>query len=161
MGIINKGSVIPTPSSRVAAFPQSIVPLTFGVSAAAAERPSKKMMEEVFFSSPLTIWPMLKFDADYSTLEKIGQGKYGEVFRIEERAAGAGGKRVRAAKVMRCARAAEKLRVRDEIEIMAGFDHPNVLRLIGAYEDSDQFVQGIRNNISSSHVCDFESNVNP
>ena len=128
---------------------------------AAAERPSKKMMEEVFFSSPLTIWPMLKFDADYSTLEKIGQGKYGEVFRIEERAALPGGKRVRAAKVMRCARAAEKLRVRDEIEIMAGFDHPNVLRLIGAYEDSDQFVQGIRNNISSSHVCDFESNVNP
>ena len=119
------------------------------------------MMEEVFFSSPLTIWPMLKFDADYSTLEKIGQGKYGEVFRIEERAAAPGGKRVRAAKVMRCARAAEKLRVRDEIEIMAGFDHPNVLRLIGAYEDSDQFVQGIRNNISSSHVCDFESNVNP
>ena len=105
------------------------------------------MMEEVFFSSPLTIWPILKFDADYSTLEKIGQGKYGEVFRIEERAAGAGGKRVRAAKVMRCARAAEKLRVRDEIEIMAGFDHPNVLRLIGAYEDSDQFVQGIRRNI--------------
>ena len=128
----------------MAAFPWSIVLLTFGVS---AERPSKKMMEEVFFSSPLTIWPMLKFDADYSTLEKIGQGKYGEVFRIEERAAGAGGKRVRAAKVMRCARAAEKLRVRDEIEIMAGFDHPNVLRLIGAYEDSDQFVQGIRRNI--------------
>ena len=108
------------------------------------------MMEEVFFSSPLTIWPMLKFDADYSTLEKIGQGKYGEVFRIEERAAAPGGKRVRAAKVMRCARAAEKLRVRDEIEIMAGFDHPNVLRLIGAYEDSDQFVQGIRRNILTS-----------
>ena len=43
---------------------------------------------------------------------------------------------------MRCARAAEKLRVRDEIEILGGFDHPNVLKLIGAYEDSDQFVQG-------------------
>ena len=55
------------------------------------------MMEEVFFSSPLTIWPMLKFDADYSTLEKIGQGKYGEVFRIEERrAAGARRRAVRA-----------------------------------------------------------------
>ena len=101
------------------------------------------MMEEVFFSSPLTIWPIIKFDADYSTLEKIGQGKYGEVFRIEERGGGDGaGGRVRAAKVMRCARAAEKLRVRDEIEIMGGFDHPNVLKLIGAYEDSDQFVQG-------------------
>ena len=80
-------------------------------------RAAKKMMEEVFFSSPLTIWPILKFDADYSTLEKIGQGKYGEVFRIEERAAAAGGKRARAAKVMRCARATEKLRVRDEIRM--------------------------------------------
>ena len=109
------------------------------------------MMEEVFFSSPLTIWPILKFDADYSTLEKIGQGKYGEVFRIEERGGGGGGDgrggRVRAAKVMRCARAAEKLRVRDEIEIMGGFDHPNVLKLIGAYEDSDQFVQGTNTNV--------------
>ena len=44
---------------------------------------------------------------------------------------------------MRCAKAAEKLRVRDEIEILGGFDHPNVLKLIGAYEDSDQFVQGM------------------
>ena len=97
-------------------------------------------MEEAFLRSPLTIWPILKFDADYSTLEKIGQGKYGEVFRIEER----GGKgEVRAAKVMLCARAAEKLRVRDEIEILADFDHPNVLNLIGAYEDSDKFIQGI------------------
>ena len=137
--------IISTPSSSVAAFHRSIVQVNL-LSNGGGGRAAKKMMEEVFFSSPLTIWPMLKFDADYSTLEKIGQGKYGEVFRIEERAA-AGGKRARAAKVMRCARAAEKLRVRDEIEIMAGFDHPNVLRLIGAYEDSDQFVQGIRRNI--------------
>ena len=108
------------------------------------------MMEEVFFSSPLTIWPILKFDADYSTLEKIGQGKYGEVFRIEERGGGGGG-RVRAAKVMRCTKAAEKLRVRDEIEIMAGFDHPNVLKLIGAYEDSDQFIQGTEISFKKWH----------
>jgi serine/threonine protein kinase len=44
--------------------------------------------------------------------------------------------------MMRCSRASEKLRVRDEIEILSDFDHPNVLRLIGAYEDSENFIQG-------------------
>ncbi len=85
-----------------------------------------------------TIWPIVKFDADYVLLEKIGQGKFGEVFKIED----CRSRMVHAAKMMRCSRASEKLRVRDEIEILSGLEHPNVLKLVGAYEDSENFIQG-------------------
>ncbi len=43
---------------------------------------------------------------------------------------------------MHCERASEKLRVRDEIDLLRGLDHPNVLRLVAAHEDEDTFIQG-------------------
>ncbi len=43
---------------------------------------------------------------------------------------------------MRCERASEKLRVRDEIDILRRLDHPNVLKLEAAFEDEDTFIQG-------------------
>ena len=48
----------------------------------------------------------------------------------------------KAAKLLRCERASEKLRVRDEIDILRRLDHPNVLRLVAAHEDEDTFIQG-------------------
>ena len=38
-------------------------------------------------------------------------------------------------------RAVEKLRPRQEIEILSDLNHQNILRLIGAYEASDLFIQ--------------------
>ncbi len=46
-----------------------------------------------------------------------------------------------AVKFLNCERAVEKLRPRQEIEILSDLNHPNVLRLIGAYEDEALFIQ--------------------
>jgi hypothetical protein len=40
-------------------------------------------MDELFLS-PMTIWPIIKFDADYVILDKIGEGKFGEVYKTED-----------------------------------------------------------------------------
>lgn len=87
----------------------------------------------------LIIQPMQLFEQQYDRLEKIGAGKYGAVFKVSHRAHG---NQILAAKFMRCEKAAEKLRVRDEIEILQLFDHQNVLKLLGAFEDEDSFIQG-------------------
>ena len=83
------------------------------------------------------IWPLEKFKSDYETIESIGQGQYGEVFSVLEK------KRnfIAAAKFQKCKRAAEKLRVRDEVDLLKDLDHDNVIKFISAYEDQDQFVQ--------------------
>jgi serine/threonine protein kinase len=46
-----------------------------------------------------------------------------------------------AIKFLNCEKAVEKLRPRQEIELLCNLDHPNILRLVGAYEDSDLFIQ--------------------
>ena len=45
--------------------------------------------------------------------------------------------------MMCCSRASEKLRVRDEIDILKRFDHPHVIKIVEAYEDEDNFIQGV------------------
>eukprot|EP00094_Tigriopus_californicus_P010876 TCALIF_10491-PA protein Name:"Similar to MYLK Myosin light chain kinase, smooth muscle (Bos taurus)" AED:0.13 eAED:0.13 QI:248/0.75/0.8/1/0.75/0.6/5/0/307 len=87
----------------------------------------------------LTIWPILKFDQDYEVLDKLGEGKFGEVFKVRDVHSPKAS--VYAAKFLHCDKAAIKLRIRDEIDLLHSFDHPHVLRLIGAFEDTDNFIQ--------------------
>ena len=46
-----------------------------------------------------------------------------------------------AVKFIRCHRASEKLRGRQEIDLLQDLNHPNVLSLLGAYEDEENFIQ--------------------
>ena len=83
------------------------------------------------------IWPLEKFGKDYEVICPIGQGQYGEVYSAVEKATTA---KV-AVKFLKCKRASEKLRIRDEIDILKDIKHDNVIRLLGAYESHDQCVQ--------------------
>ena len=42
---------------------------------------------------------------------------------------------------LKCKRASEKLRIRDEIDILQDLNHENVIKMISAYEDHDNFIQ--------------------
>ena len=58
-----------------------------------------------------------------------------------------------AVKILNCPRAFDKLKPRQELELLQELHHPNILRLIGAYEDDDIFIQVfefLRQSISRS-----------
>lgn len=89
------------------------------------------------------IGPFQQFFKDYEKLEPIGSGQYGEVYK---------GRRLKkcsenspitvAVKFMKCNRASEKLRIRDEIDILKELNHDNILKLVGAYEsEADEFIE--------------------
>lgn len=79
-----------------------------------------------------SIWPMEQFAKDFEIVEKIGQGAFGRVFKVERKGKGF------AAKFIDCKGATARLRAREELEILRVLKHPNIMRLITAYEDLDE-----------------------
>ena len=92
-----------------------------------------------------TIWPVKQFYKDFQILEPIGQGQYGEVFKAKLISAREQikdiSKEIVAVKILKCSRASEKLRIKDEIELLKDVQHDNVVKLIGAYEKCDEIIQ--------------------
>ena len=92
-----------------------------------------------------TIWPIKQFYKDFQILEPIGQGQYGEVFKAKMISSREPikdiSKEIVAVKILKCSRASEKLRIKDEIELLKDLQHDNVLKLIAAYEKSDEIIQ--------------------
>ncbi|XP_076821519.1 myosin light chain kinase, smooth muscle-like isoform X3 [Clavelina lepadiformis] len=78
---------------------------------------------------PVAIKHNEKFSAKYETREKLGQGRFGKVHRVVDRATG----KQYAAKIMRALKAKDKEAVNLEIEIMNHLRHPKLVQLIDAY----------------------------
>ena len=87
------------------------------------------------------IWPIGQFEKDYDVQEAIGQGQYGEVFLGKKKSNRSILSSNVAIKFLKCSRASEKLRIRDEIDILRDLDHENIIKLVSAYEDHDKFIQ--------------------
>ena len=90
------------------------------------------------------IWPMDQFYKDYEKLEPIGHGQYGEVFSakpLSKKIQESVNSSIVAVKFLKCKRASEKLRIRDEIDILKDLHHDNILKLLGAYEQNDEFIE--------------------
>lgn len=88
------------------------------------------------------IGPFQQFFKDYEKLEPIGRGQYGEVYKARRLKKSLDSPLIVAVKFMKCNRASEKLRIRDEIDILKELNHDNILKLVGAYEsESDEFIE--------------------
>ncbi|GLJ59515.1 hypothetical protein SUGI_1512200, partial [Cryptomeria japonica] len=73
---------------------------------------------------------------DYEILERIGEGIFGEVYRVREKATGD----YYAAKFVPTSTNEEKALLKKEIDVNNLLHHKNILRLHDAYEDEDEMV---------------------
>ncbi|KAK8787194.1 hypothetical protein V5799_023031 [Amblyomma americanum] len=70
--------------------------------------------------------------SEYTLRDELGRGKFGTVYRCEEKKTG----RVFAAKFILTQRAEDRADVEREVEIMRSLQHPRLLQLYDAFDDS-------------------------
>ena len=76
------------------------------------------------------------FKQQYEIFEELGRGRFGVVFKVEDKSSG----EKFAAKFIRCRKSEEKVKVRDEIEIMNSLAHSKLLQLASAYENPREMI---------------------
>jgi len=76
------------------------------------------------------------FAEQYRLLEEFAKGRFGIVHRCTEAHSG----KLRAAKIIRCIKAAEREKVKEEIDIMNALKNPRLLQLAAAYERKKDIV---------------------
>ena len=76
------------------------------------------------------------FKQKYEIFEELGRGRFGVVFKVKDRSSG----EHFAAKFIRCRKSEEKVKVRDEIEIMNSLAHSKLLQLASAYENPREMI---------------------
>ncbi|XP_076346098.1 myosin light chain kinase, smooth muscle-like isoform X2 [Tachypleus tridentatus] len=93
--------------------------------------PEHEEFEPVFEERNVTVKQNRNIDEDYNLFEELGRGKFGTVYRCEEKASG----RVLAAKFITTNRDVDRKNVEKEVEIMRVLQHPRLLQLYDAFDD--------------------------
>lgn len=86
---------------------------------------------------------------NYEIYEKIGEGVFGEVYRVKEKISGD----FYAAKFTKTTNKEEKALIKKEIDIINSLHHTNLLRLHDAYEDDDEMIT-VHELISGSELLE-------
>ncbi|XP_048847897.1 myosin light chain kinase, smooth muscle-like [Brienomyrus brachyistius] len=84
----------------------------------------------------ITIDMTNKVTDHYNVMEKLGVGKFGQVFRLVHKETG----QVCAGKFYKGRRAKEREAARREIELMKSLQHPKLVQCLGAYEGPSEVV---------------------
>eukprot|EP00094_Tigriopus_californicus_P001438 TCALIF_01393-PA protein Name:"Similar to MYLK Myosin light chain kinase, smooth muscle (Bos taurus)" AED:0.01 eAED:0.01 QI:0/0/0/0.33/1/1/3/0/1130 len=79
------------------------------------------------------------FKTKYEIYEELGRGRFGVVFKVKDKDTN----EYFAAKFVRCRKQEEKQKVRDEIDIMNGLEHPRLLQLAAAYENPKEIIMAM------------------
>ncbi|XP_068439500.1 myosin light chain kinase, smooth muscle-like isoform X2 [Clinocottus analis] len=96
----------------------------------------KEKKEESESYITVTIDTKHKAKDHYNVLEKLGVGKFGQVFRMAHKETG----QEAAGKFYRARGARERTAARKEIEIMNSLHHPKLVQCLAAYETSSEMV---------------------
>ncbi|XP_065555189.1 myosin light chain kinase, smooth muscle-like [Lathamus discolor] len=92
--------------------------------------------EETFEYCDVVINSQEQVSDVYTQLEKLGEGKFGMVFRLQEKATG----KIRAGKYFRTRTAKEKQAARDEVELMNLLHHPRLVQCLAAFQGPAELV---------------------
>nr|XP_026654317.1 myosin light chain kinase, smooth muscle isoform X1 [Zonotrichia albicollis] len=92
--------------------------------------------EEPFEHRDVVINSQDKVSDVYTQLEKLGEGKFGMVYRLQEKATG----RIRAGKYFRARTAKERQAARAEVELMNLLHHPRLVQCLEAFQEPTQLV---------------------
>ncbi|KAM4624173.1 myosin light chain kinase, smooth muscle-like [Polymixia lowei] len=115
---------------------------TAGVSEPSAESDSVKMAgagkrkEEPQSYAPVVVDTTHKVKDHYNMHEKLGVGKFGQVFRLSHKETG----QVCAGKFYRARSSKEKTAARREIELMNCLHHPKLVQCLAAYDTRSEIV---------------------
>ncbi|XP_030256566.1 myosin light chain kinase, smooth muscle-like isoform X2 [Sparus aurata] len=105
--------------------------------ATAKEKKKKKKEEDETDSYiPVTVDTKHKVKDHYSVHEKLGVGKFGQVFRLSHKETG----QECAGKFYRARTSKEKEAARKEIELMNSIHHPKLVQILAAYDTRSEMV---------------------
>lgn len=76
------------------------------------------------------------FRTRFETLEELGKGRFGIVYKVVEKDSGA----VLAAKIIKCIKAVDRKKVQEEINIMKALQHPKLLQLSASFETQKEII---------------------
>lgn len=99
-----------------------------------SNKPAKEEQPEAY--AAVTIDSSHKVSEHYNVLEKLGVGKFGQVFKLTHKETG----RVYAGKFYKGRRAKEREAARKEIELMNHLHHPKLVQCLAAYDQSPEMV---------------------
>uniref|UniRef100_W8AQC6 Myosin light chain kinase, smooth muscle n=1 Tax=Ceratitis capitata TaxID=7213 RepID=W8AQC6_CERCA len=89
------------------------------------------------FQRPICVKAGGDFKSRFEILEELGKGRFGVVYRVQEREEP---KQILAAKVIKCIKAQDRQKVLEEISIMKSLQHPKLLQLAASFESSREIV---------------------
>lgn len=69
-------------------------------------------------------------------LEELGKGRFGVVYKVIERDTN----RTLAAKVIKCIKSKDRVKVQEEISIMNSLKHPKLLQLAATFETTKEII---------------------
>ncbi|XP_053944399.1 myosin light chain kinase, smooth muscle isoform X2 [Cuculus canorus] len=92
--------------------------------------------KETFEYCDVVINSQEKVSDVYTQLEKLGEGKFGTVYRLQEKATG----KIRAGKYFRTRTTKEKQAARAEVELMNLLHHPRLVQCLAAFQGPAELV---------------------
>lgn len=106
------------------------------------------------FQQPLVTGKLSDLDHDYEIVEKLGFGRFGEVFSARQKQAPFD---VHAIKTIPKSRVINIYELRNEIEMLEKVDHPNIISVKGIYEEvhTVHIVTEVSRNEGDERFCVF------
>uniref|UniRef100_A0A1I8NUE4 Muscle M-line assembly protein unc-89 n=1 Tax=Stomoxys calcitrans TaxID=35570 RepID=A0A1I8NUE4_STOCA len=89
------------------------------------------------FHRPISIKAGGEFKDRFHILEELGKGRFGVVYKVQEKEES---NRILAAKMIKCIKSKDRVKVQEEISIMKSLKHPKLLQLAASFETPREIV---------------------